>query len=77
MASDRDGLQHEAAVSGKQRETTLAEVERINTGAFLLRSAARAPIPFVPDRFGLIFPLAASCLAILFAGVAFAIAMLS
>ena len=29
-----------------------------------------------PDRFGLVFPLAASCVAIVFAGIAFAIAML-
>jgi hypothetical protein len=40
------------------------------------RWTQRASLPVVPDRFGLVFPLAASCAAIVFASIAFAIAML-
>jgi hypothetical protein len=51
-------------------------IERAPPDEFLLRPTRQMPLSVVPDRFGLMFSLAASGIAIAFASIAFAIALL-
>jgi hypothetical protein len=76
MIPHRGAWERETAIVSAESTEQRAEAERAGADAFLLRRAQHASLPIVPDRFGLVFPLAASCVAIVFASIAFAIAML-